>query len=207
MEFCKNLKRIRAEKGYATAKDFITKGLKNKIKYTTYAAYETNRLPPEKNIIIIASALKVSIDDLFGYDINFIKNKTAIEKALDILKALPIVTKRDTENKEVKILINSKEIASIPETEIVDIVDVYQDWYTKNYLKNMQRRLFLDGILKALIAYGATGKPAFQRMKVVGGVLKSKSDNNADTQGTSTKRRQREKVKKIKDYYTRLEMK
>ncbi len=34
--FCKNLKRIQKEKGFETAKDFIKRGLKEKMKYTSY---------------------------------------------------------------------------------------------------------------------------------------------------------------------------
>lgn len=180
MVFCKNLKRIRQEKGFETAKDFTERGLKGKIKYTTYTAYEVDRLPSESNIVLIASALKVHIDDLFGFNIqDTASTKSEIDNALDTLKALPIKTKKDNDNKEVTIYINGKEVANIPFNELIDIINVNKDSFTRNYITNMQRRLFNASILDSIIEFGVTGKPSLKKYKLAAKLTDtSKSTNN-----------------------------
>ena len=110
MAFKDNLKRIRAEKGFRTAKEFTERGLRRdaeagkttKVNYTTYHAYEnTNRLPPEDLIVAIAKSLKVSIDDLFGYSVDTLERKSEIDNAIDFMKELGIDAKRDMFMKEV----------------------------------------------------------------------------------------------------------
>jgi transcriptional regulator with XRE-family HTH domain len=60
-----NLKRLREQAGYAQAKDFSKIA---GIPYSSYAPYERGSWPNENNLIKIAAALHVSIDELLGYD-------------------------------------------------------------------------------------------------------------------------------------------
>lgn len=66
MKFSENLKRIREEAGYKTAKDFsVAVG----IPYTTYFSYEDKgREPKYAALCKIAEKLNVSIDELLGRD-------------------------------------------------------------------------------------------------------------------------------------------
>lgn len=204
MGFCKNLKRIRTEKGFETAKDFTERGLKGKIKYTTYVAYESCRLPSEENIILIASALQVRIDDLFGYNVSKSTNN-ALDNAFAVLKALPITTKKNIDNKEVEIYINGKNVASIPNNEIIDIIDEARDRFTRSYITNMNRRLYHATILDSIIAYGMTGRPALKSSRLAAKLtVPSKSDNN---KSKKTSPRKAKKIqKKNKDIQSRIEV-
>ena len=72
-DFCKNLKKIRLEKGYSQ-KDFAEK---LGVAKSTYCMYENGyREPNVDTIKKIADLLGVSIDDLFGID-----NSPAVSKA------------------------------------------------------------------------------------------------------------------------------
>lgn len=64
MSFQDRLKKYREVAGYKQAKDFAKAA---DIKYSTYATYENGSWPNEKNLIKIAAALHVSIDELLGY--------------------------------------------------------------------------------------------------------------------------------------------
>lgn len=206
MSFCENLKRIRKEKGFETAKDFTERGLKGKIKYTTYAAYEVNRLPNEEAIVLIASALNVRIDDLFGYNLKeTASTKSDLDNALDALKALPILAKKDNDNKEVVISINGKVIANIPFDEIIDIVNVSKDRFTRNYINNMNRSLCNAAILNNIIDYAMTGKPALNKIRLATKLTDtSKSTNN--TLKKISPRKAKAIQKKSKDIFSRIEV-
>lgn len=65
MKFKENLRRFREEAGYKQAKEFAKVA---NIPYPSYSAYENGRWPNETNLTKIARALKISIDDLLGYD-------------------------------------------------------------------------------------------------------------------------------------------
>lgn len=72
-DFCKNLKKIRLEKGYSQ-KDFAEK---LGVAKSTYCMYENGyREPNVDTIKRIADLLGVSVDDLFGID-----NSPAVSKA------------------------------------------------------------------------------------------------------------------------------
>ena len=62
-----NLKNLREQAGYMQAKDFAKVA---KIPYSSYAVYERGSWPNETNLIKIATALHVSIDELLGYNPN-----------------------------------------------------------------------------------------------------------------------------------------
>ena len=66
MRFKDNLKKYREAAGYQQAKDFVAiLG----IGYTTYMGYENRGAwPSQENLIKIAMALHVSIDELLGYE-------------------------------------------------------------------------------------------------------------------------------------------
>ena len=206
MSFCKNLKRIRKEKGFETAKDFTERGLKRKIKYTTYVGYEVDRLPGEENIILIASTLKVHVDDLFGFNLQDIDSpKSNLDKALDTLKALPVLAKKDNDNKEVVISINGKVIANIPFDEIIDIVNVSKDRFTRNYITNMNRRLCDAAILNSIIDYATTGKPALKKYRS-GAKLKDTSKSTNNKLKKISPRTAKATQKKVKDVMSRIEV-
>lgn len=59
-----NLKQMREKAGFAQAKDFAKVA---GIPYSSYAVYERGSWPNESNLIKIATALHVSVDDLLGY--------------------------------------------------------------------------------------------------------------------------------------------
>ena len=170
MAFKDNLKRIRAEKGFRTAKEFTERGLRRdaeagkttKVNYTTYHAYEnTNRLPPEDLIVAIAKSLKVSIDDLFGYSVDTLERKSEIDNAIDFMKELGIDAKRDMFMKEVVVKINDKIIASIPDEEIINIVNTAK----KDIIpKVVASRIMFSNIMNDIIRYEKAGKPIYKKM-------------------------------------------
>lgn len=63
-----NLRKLREKAGYEQAKDFAKVA---KIPYSSYAVYERGSWPNESNLIKIATALHVSIDELLGYDSSY----------------------------------------------------------------------------------------------------------------------------------------
>ena len=185
MAFKDNLKRIRAEKGFTTAKEFTERGLQReskagksaKVKYTTYHAYEnSNRLPPEDLIVDIAKSLKVSIDDLFGYNVNTLDRKSEIDNVIDFLRELGIDAERDIFTEEVIVKINDKTIASIPDKETINIVNAAK----KDIMpKVVVSRIMFSIIMRDIIRYGNTGKPIYKKMGRIDRNHVGTTDNNA----------------------------
>lgn len=62
-----NLSQLRLSRGYQSAKDFA---IQAGIPYSSYSAYERKAWPSEENLIKIARALHVSLDDLIGYHVD-----------------------------------------------------------------------------------------------------------------------------------------
>ena len=120
-------------------------------------------------------------------------------------QALPITTKKNIDNKEVEIYINGKNIANIPNNEIIDIIDVARDRFTRSYITNMNRRLYHATILDSIIAYGMTGRPALKSSRLAAKLtVPSKSDNNKSKK--TSPRKAKEIQKKIKDIQSRIEV-
>lgn len=65
MALKENLVRLREQAGYKQAKDFAKAA---GIPYSSYIVYEKGSWPNEKNLLKIAGALHVSLDQLLGYD-------------------------------------------------------------------------------------------------------------------------------------------
>lgn len=79
-QFKENLKRIRIEKGYKTAKDFAAE---LDLPYTTYINWENKgREPDYSTLVKIAAALHVTTDDLLGYEVDKLENMYKLLKSL-----------------------------------------------------------------------------------------------------------------------------
>ncbi len=162
MNLAKNLKRIREEKGFKTAKKFTTSKLFNKISYETYTTYESGaRTPPVESLIIIADALSVSIDDLLGRKLN---KKSPIDDALDVFKRLHIKTEKDPETSENFIFVNGKVIARLPNEEIIDVVKHARHFYLFNIEGIIKHDVLYSYILRSVIRYGETGQRVYKRV-------------------------------------------
>ena len=89
-----NLSQLRLSLGYQSAKDFA---IQAGIPYSSYSAYERKAWPSEENLIKIARALHVSLDDLIGYHVDL------YERAESMLQSIGVVVTHDAGNVRLKV--------------------------------------------------------------------------------------------------------
>lgn len=89
-----NLSQLRLSRGYQSAKDFA---IQAGIPYSSYSAYERKAWPSEENLIKIARALHVSLDDLIGYHVD------EFERAESMLQSIGIGVTHDAGNVRLKV--------------------------------------------------------------------------------------------------------
>ena len=89
-----NLSQLRISRGYQSAKDFA---IQAGIPYSSYSAYERKAWPSEENLIKIARALHVSLDDLIGFQID------RYERAESMLQSIGIGVTHDEGNIRLKV--------------------------------------------------------------------------------------------------------
>lgn len=82
-----NLSQLRLSRGYQSAKDFA---IQAGIPYSSYSAYERKAWPSEENLIKIARALHVSLDELVGFHVDL------YERAESMLRSIGIDVTHDT---------------------------------------------------------------------------------------------------------------
>jgi len=94
LTFAENLKKIREEAGFSSAKDFANK---LGIPYTTYIPYEQGREPKLSTLLSISKALNVTIEKLIGVeekrDLDYIRE--IVKKILN--KSIPYSLKECNE--------------------------------------------------------------------------------------------------------------
>lgn len=142
-----NLARIRKARGYKTAKSFAEEiGLT----YTTYADYEKGAWPSEKNLLLIADTLEVSIDELLGHAVS------EYDKFAQLVRAVPGYNIGEEGSR----VVVEREIDTVAGEPVTTKYDFASRADFCNYLRgavanyeNITRPVLLDAVEKALALY------------------------------------------------------
>ena len=152
MTFGTNLKSLRIARGFTNVSEFAES---LGIDKSTYRNYEVrNSLPSEENILKIATKLSVTTDALFGFCSSPKREKSEIEKALDVLKGCGFSVIWDASINEATISANH-DIARIPDSIIIDMVRNAQQSADMTVMRIYEYTLYAI-LMKDIIQYGKT---------------------------------------------------